>query len=104
MVARAGSYPRHLMTVAVLIGDAPEDKVKQVDRAVRGLKGYRKLLLLHKDFHNKYAKHEAWLQLSRRQALAKIRNFLIITALKDEQWVLWLDADIYSYPPDTIQR
>lgn len=29
---------------------------------------------------------------------------IILQALQDEEWVLWIDSDLWSYPPDVIQR
>ena len=43
-------------------------------------------------------------QLPRRKILAKSRNHLLFRALKDEDWVLWLDVDVIDYPPDLIER
>ena len=28
----------------------------------------------------------------------------MVSALRDEEWVLWLDADLRSYPADLIQQ
>lgn len=36
--------------------------------------------------------------------LARSRNLLLISALQDEDWVLWLDVDLESYPPDVVTR
>ncbi len=44
------------------------------------------------------------LQLPRRRILAKARNHLLFRALDDQDWVLWLDADVIAYPPDLIER
>eukprot|EP01047_Picozoa_sp_COSAG01_P092596 COSAG01_NODE_23936_length_796_cov_1.591105_1_plen_126_part_10 len=33
-----------------------------------------------------------------------MRNWLVVTALRDEEWALWLDADLWSYPPDLVQQ
>jgi GT2 family glycosyltransferase len=47
------------------------------------------------------AKH----QYHRRAGLAKARNDLLKAALtEDATWVLWLDADVVSFPSDIIQR
>lgn len=35
----------------------------------------------------------------RRGVLARSRNWLLSRALRDEGWVLWLDADIVRVPP-----
>ncbi len=43
-------------------------------------------------------------QLTRRSILAKSRNTLLMRALDDEDWVLWLDVDVISYPADIIER
>ena len=43
----------------------------------------------------------AW-QLTRRKVLARARNRLLMTALADEEWVLWIDADMVEYPRDII--
>ena len=43
-------------------------------------------------------------QLARRAILAKSRNDLLITALADEDWVLWVDVDVTEYPGDILER
>jgi glycosyltransferase involved in cell wall biosynthesis len=45
----------------------------------------------------------AW-QLARRGILARSRNQLLMRALDDEDWVLWLDVDVIEYPDDLLQR
>ena len=108
------TYPRRLIHVAVLIGDCgPEERAK-VDRAATMLKtssssssgggSYASITVLHKDFGNPSIRHEAWRQRERRQHLAVIRNWLLVTALRSQQWVLWLDADIHTYPADMLER
>ena len=32
------------------------------------------------------------------------RNSLVAAALRDEEWVLWMDVDLHTYPKDIIQR
>lgn len=41
-------------------------------------------------------------QLERRIVLAKARNQLLFRALKDQDWVLWLDVDVIRYPADIL--
>ncbi|QCK87811.1 hypothetical protein E8L99_19650 [Phreatobacter aquaticus] len=43
-------------------------------------------------------------QLIRRANLARARNQLLFRALRDEDWVLWLDVDVVDYPADLIER
>lgn len=42
-------------------------------------------------------------QLPRRRALAQARNYLLSRALDDEDYVLWIDVDVQSYPRDLLQ-
>jgi len=43
-------------------------------------------------------------QLARRQILARSRNHLLFAALRDQDWVLWIDVDMHDFPADTLQR
>lgn len=43
-------------------------------------------------------------QLARRSVLARSRNHLLFAALRDEDWVLWMDVDLSDLPPDIIGR
>jgi peptide chain release factor subunit 1 len=43
-------------------------------------------------------------QLARLTILARSRNQLLFRALRNEDWVLWLDVDVIDYPEDVIQR
>ena len=47
---------------------------------------------------------EASVQRQRRATIARARNLILSAALKDEAWVLWLDADLADYPPDLLTR
>ncbi|MBF0335490.1 MAG: glycosyltransferase [Alphaproteobacteria bacterium] len=40
----------------------------------------------------------------RLEIMARSRNRLLSLALRDEDWVLWLDADLLDYPPDLLRR
>ena len=39
----------------------------------------------------------------RRSILARSRNYLLTNVLRDEEWVLWLDADITRLPPTIVE-
>ena len=43
-------------------------------------------------------------QLVRRHHLAQARNSLLRAARKTEDWVLWIDSDVSSFPPDVVQQ
>ena len=42
-------------------------------------------------------------QLQRRAVLARSRNHLLMRALDDQDWVLWLDVDVIEYRHDLIE-
>lgn len=50
------------------------------------------------------ARHGIEVQAERRAILARSRNHLLSLALRDEDWVLWLDVDLQWYPSDAIER
>lgn len=43
-------------------------------------------------------------QLARRNVLARARNQLLFRSLADEDYVLWIDADLASYPPSVLRQ
>ncbi|MEQ1770382.1 MAG: hypothetical protein ABL879_11135 [Devosia sp.] len=43
-------------------------------------------------------------QQTRRQILARARNHLLFGALRDEDYVLWMDCDLETYPPDVLSQ
>ena len=51
-----------------------------------------------------YSRHDKEWQLKRRSHLALARNQLITYALRDENYVFWLDVDVKYIPPDIIQH
>lgn len=67
---------------------------------------YRRVTLLRHD-HGFRPEGPRWapaIQRRRREVLARSRNRLLSGALGDEDWVLWLDADLVDYPPDLPAR
>ena len=67
---------------------------------------YRRVTLLRHD-HGFRPDGPRWapaVQRRRREVLARSRNRLLSGALGDEDWVLWLDADLVDYPPDLLAR
>ncbi len=43
------------------------------------------------------------IQLVRRAAIARARNRLLMNALREEEWVLWLDGDLETYPGNLLK-
>jgi hypothetical protein len=69
---------------------------------------FRRVILMERDFGYRMPPGvPRWapeLQLERRAVLARSRNHLLIAALEDEDWVLWIDVDLESFPPDVLER
>jgi hypothetical protein len=103
------TYPRRLLSLAVLEGDSADGTYELFAQHMPELRGaLRRAELYKKDFGYRlppglprYAHH---LQVRRRSVLAKSRNHLLFRALDDEDWVLWLDADVVEYPADIVER
>lgn len=49
-------------------------------------------------------KHDEKLQGARRKKIARLRNFLLSTALKDEAYTIFVDADIKAIPESVIDE
>ena len=102
-------YPHENLSLGLLEGDSEDGTGAALHkRLANGFAGFAKISLSHRDFgFNLPPGVPRWspgLQPVRRAALARARNHLLFRALEDEDWVLWLDADVISYPPDIIQR
>ena len=102
-------YPRELLSLAVLEGDSTDETPGRLEeRAGELAHRFRRLELYKRDYGFAIpAGVPRWappLQYPRRVILAKSRNYLLSRALRDEEWVLWLDVDVIAYPPDVLQR
>lgn len=104
-------YPKSLISVGILEGDSADATFERTREHLAAMKklGYRRLLLIKKDFENEAeemegnGRHDEYVQMPRRSKLARIRNTLLVTALQDEDWVLWMDSDLSRYGPNLIQ-
>ena len=80
-------YPKDLISLAVLEGDSTDDTYDELKKHIGEMKGqgYRRLMLLQKDFGyrvpgGKEERHRHAHQLGRRGHLARLRNYLAVTA------------------------
>ena len=104
------SYPHGLISVA-LGEDSSQDKTYPL--AVRFANQLSKVHFQEvKVFHlsdelkgtSAGSRHDPGWQLTRRTHLAKSRNQLLMYAIGDQDWVLWIDSDVQYVPPDLIQH
>ena len=103
------TYPAKLISLGFLESDSIDSTYAELqERLPRLRKKFRRAGLWKKDFRfqippgvSRWAEH---LQAERRSVLAKSRNHLLFHALDDEDWVVWLDADVIEYPNDILER
>lgn len=100
-------HPKDRVSIAFLEGDSRDDSLARLEAFAAGAgKAYRRVTIAKQDSGAPaYAKR--WrpeIQRVRRGQIARVRNALLDAALADEDWVLWIDADIVDFPPDTLAR
>jgi hypothetical protein len=103
------TYPHGAISLGFLESDSSDATFQVVSRQVRRLrKEFRRAHLWKRDFGFQIPRgmHRSAepIQAERRAILARSRNHLLVHALDDEEWVLWLDADVIEYPPDIVER
>lgn len=103
------TYPHHLISLGFLESDSYDTTFRRMQAQLPLLeRSFRKVNLWKRDFGFQVPagmhRGDPRIQLERRVVLAKSRNHLLMHALNDEEWVLWLDVDVFDFPPDLIER
>ena len=103
------TYPSDKLSIGLLESDSRDDTFGAFDRALATLRlRWRRVNIWKHDYRYKIptglSRWDSSIQFERRQILAQSRNELLQRALEDEDWVLWLDADVIDYPPDIIEQ
>lgn len=102
------TYPLDRISLGLLESDSTDGTLEAFRTALKGLRGLGRVTLWKRDFNYSIPRGmprwEPSIQSQRRAVLARSRNNLLMRALVDEDWVLWLDADVVEYPPDIIER
>jgi hypothetical protein len=103
------TYPAASISLGLLESDSDDGTFESFRERLRLLRlGYADTEIWQRNFgFHMPAGLPRWthaFQLSRRKILAKARNHLLFRALKDHDWVLWLDVDVVAYPPDLLER
>jgi glycosyltransferase involved in cell wall biosynthesis len=98
-------YPREHLSVGILEGDSRDGTYTQLlawrDRLAPAFRRFD-VFQHHAGLHLDGPRWRREVQLPRRSVLADVRNRLLASALADEAWVLWLDADLSHYPPQLL--
>ena len=103
------SFPAANLSLGMLDSDSQDGTFAAIEQRMPDLaQRYRRVQLWKKDFgFHIPAGVPRWtpgLQIPRRTILAKSRNHLLMRALADEDWVLWIDVDVAEYPADIVER
>jgi hypothetical protein len=100
-------YDRAALSVAFLEGDSTDGTYEALHEALPGLRQRCARVELFRHHHGLQLtgdRSAPKVQRRRREVIARARNRLVSQALRDEAWVLWLDADLVDYPPDLLRR
>ena len=102
-------YPPDRLSIGILEGDSTDDSYERIAERLPSLRErHRRVTLTQWNAHFQIPDGiPRWappFQLPRRVVLAKARNRLLSAALRDEEWVLWLDIDVVEYPADVLER
>ncbi len=103
----AATYPKDRLSLAFLESDSDDGSYAALEAALPRLREkYSNVQLFKRDFGYR-ASAPRWAigeQFTRRSILARSRNLLLYSALRDEEWVLWMDVDLLRWPADSIER
>jgi len=102
-------YPKHLLSLALLLSSRHEMSSIAEQWHGRLKKQYRSVTFVYRELgglsvgRDDSQRHDAQVQKERRSLLARYRNLLLSHALVDEEFALWIDADITMVPERLIQ-
>lgn len=100
-------YPRDSLSLGILEGDSTDDTWARLNTMRSRLENRCCRVGLHRHHEGFQISGPRWaprVQRQRRTVIAKARNRLLSLCLRDEDWVLWLDADLLSYPPNLLRE
>lgn len=97
------------ISLGFLVSDSTDGTIDALRARQHDLeKRYRSVTIVEKNFGflipEDFHRWSNAIQAPRRIVLAKSRNHLLFAALKDEDWVVWLDVDVAWFPPDVLTR
>jgi hypothetical protein len=103
------AYPRHRLSLGLLESDSTDDTFALLQSRLPALRArFARVTIAQRHFGFQIPEETPrwappW-QLARRVTLAKSRNHLLFAALRDQDWVLWIDVDLSDYPADVITQ
>jgi peptide chain release factor subunit 1 len=102
-------YPKQSLSIGLLEGDSRDATMAGLERLRPRLEARAdRVTIVKRDFGFRLPggvpRWTPAFQQKRRAVLARSRNHLLFASLRDEEWVLWLDVDVVSYPGDLVWR
>jgi glycosyltransferase involved in cell wall biosynthesis len=100
-------YPRELISIGILEGDSVDGTWSELinqSSSFRHLYASINIDKFDTGFEITGPRWAREIQFARRSNLAHVRNTLLSRNILDQDWVLWIDADVIDYPADLIQR
>lgn len=103
------AWPKERLKLVFCEGDSVDDTARKLrSLADRHRPLFRDIVLTRCDTGAALERSQRWkpkLQRRRRANLARVRNHLIEHGLSGEDdWALWIDADVCDYAPDILTR
>ncbi|OWF43195.1 mannan polymerase II complex anp1 subunit-like [Mizuhopecten yessoensis] len=105
------TYPHHLISVVFGEDSSHDGTLTVAHEVAQDLKdfGFKRTDVLHFNITGQVTGgwgdiHHILAQYKRRKHLAQARNLLLKGGLKDEDYVMWIDSDVGSMPPDLIEQ
>lgn len=97
------TYPNRLISIGLLITDSMDGALEVVEAQVKRLENrwfnrFHEIHVYTRDFPFLQSTAQDTIAY-RRTVMARARNFLLASALRDyHSWVAWLDVDLVQYP------
>ncbi|KAJ2879024.1 hypothetical protein H4R27_005532 [Coemansia aciculifera] len=105
-------YPRDKISIAFLVSNSTDQTQQMLIESNRQYqeqapkdKWFKRFDIFRQDFFYALPRDQRHLrekQRDRRIMMARAQNYLWTRALRNEQWVLWIDGDLEYYPPSIV--
>ncbi|KAL1934826.1 hypothetical protein VTP01DRAFT_7008 [Rhizomucor pusillus] len=107
------TYPNELISIGLLVTDSQDGTLEALEPLVANLQSrwsnrFSEINVFSRDYKTEIPLSSEGSPIEqepyRRSVLARARNFLLASALRDyHSWVAWLDAEMYDYPPTIFE-
>ncbi len=95
------------LSIAFLVGDSTDGTAEAIRRFQEGHGAtFRRFTLIERDYGGRFeeVRWQPSYQRVRRARIARARNDVVRRGLLDEDWVLFIDADIAAFPSSILDR